>query len=184
MAFFNPFAVVAPGSVKLPNKFDPTPKHLSPRVTITHPLGDGSTATCSKSVDDWRGAITELATNDITFRIRSNPVNKMKLGLINRATTWRKDSDCSAGKESYTINSDGTLCGFTSGKYTTPLVVDNYVRIVRNVAAHTISFSINGVDKGVAFSGVPDGIFLRPFPCTQVFPMFPLNACVLQLIFC
>ena len=34
---------------------------------------------------------------------------------------------------------------------------DSNIRIVRDLAARTISFIINGVDKGIAFSGVHDG---------------------------
>ena len=52
---------------------------------------------------------------------------------------------------------DGYLYG--SGKsntaYTQTVTVGSTVRCVRDLAAGTISFVVNGVNKGVAFTGVP-----------------------------
>ena len=54
---------------------------------------------------------------------------------------------------------DGILYG--SGKsgtaYTQAVTVGSTVRCVRDLTAGTISFVVNGVNKGVAFTGVPPG---------------------------
>ena len=50
---------------------------------------------------------------------------------------------------------------YTSGKsgtaYTQKVTVGSTVRCVRDLAAGTISFVVNGVNKGVAFTNVPPG---------------------------
>ena len=41
--------------------------------------------------------------------------------------------------------------------YAEKVAVGSTVRCVRDVAAGTISFVVNGVNKGIAFTGVPAG---------------------------
>ena len=52
---------------------------------------------------------------------------------------------------------DGRLygSGISSGAYTQAIAIGSTVRCVRDVAAKTISFVINGVNKGIAYTGVP-----------------------------
>ena len=98
------------------------------------------------------------------FKLRVNysgaSSNSVCIGLISYPSHFTPTGfNCkSSNMKSFCMSTYGTLYGngADSKKYSSPVPDGAIVECVRDRVNRTISFVVNGVDQGVAFTGVPD----------------------------
>lgn len=121
----------------------------------------------------WRNAMSIGVTDDFAVSVTHDPTAAspgcVSVGFIS-PTVFARDTDVHLARGAYTLwLQDGMLYG--SGRYRTaycPGAAAARVRCIANRKDRTISFEVNGVDHGVAWTDVSPGplhavvVFAKP----------------------
>ena len=142
-----------------PPRWNITPAYLPADHQVTE---DGRLLTKTGGIGAHKTSITAMpVATEVLFTIVADPSgsNLVMLGMATLGS-FRLNQHIYNQAGAYMLYcQDGALFG--SGKsytaYAQKVTVGSTVRCVRDLAAGTISFVVNGVNKGVAFTDVPPG---------------------------
>ena len=143
----------------------PVPTRWNALIDVQNMTVSADSCVATKTGGDaWNAsAVSQHPVTRYAVRLNLNGAaynNCVMVGLILLSSFVPMGSNYNSAQKSYCLYTyDGTLCGngVSSKAYAGGAIADgSIIECVRDLQKKTISFVVNGVDKGVAFAAVPD----------------------------